>query len=192
MAEPEKASERPWPLGAAVVALATALVLRGMGRTWWCRCGSPSPWSSGVADQHTSQHLFDPYSFTHLLHGFLFCALLTLALRRWVGPRGRLGLAIVMESCWELLENSSWVVERYRKSTVSLDYYGDSVLNSLGDVACCTVGFLIARRLPLRVSLAVVVAIELGLLATVRDNLTLNVVMLLYPMEAVKTWQAGH
>jgi hypothetical protein len=187
----EQKADRPWLLGALAAVLGAVLVLRSMGRVWWCACGSFVPWTSETQGRHTSQHLLDPYSFTHALHGFVFYAVLWLALHRRAGPRVRLALAIVIEAGWELLENSSWVIERYRAGTIAADYSGDSVVNSLADIACCTCGFLLARRLPVRASFAVFVAVELALLAAVRDGLTLNVLMLAWPIQAVKTWQGG-
>ena len=139
--------ERPWEWAALGVLLVTLIALRVNGRVLWCKCGWAAPWVSEVSGSHTSQHLFDPYSFTHVLHGVLYCGLLGLVLPA-VGPRLRLALCVSLESSWELLENSAWVIERYRKATISLDYFGDSVLNSLSDVAGCTAGYLLARRLP--------------------------------------------
>jgi hypothetical protein len=189
--EPESTGQdRPWTLVALAAVFGAVLALRSMGRIWWCRCGSLVPWGSGATSPHTSQHLLDVYSFTHLLHGFVFYALLATG-KRWIGPRARLALAVSLEACWELLENSRWVIERYRAGTIALDYFGDSVLNSLGDIACCTLGFLLARRLPARASIAVVVVVELALLVAIRDNLTLNVLMLVAPIERVKAWQRG-
>ncbi len=184
------APDSPWPRYAPIAVLGMVIALRVMGRTWWCKCGSPVPWTLDMQSLHGSQHLVDVYSFTHTLHGFVFYALLALVLPRAV-PRVRLGLAIVLEASWELLENSNFIIEKYRAATISLDYFGDSIGNSLGDVACCTLGFLIARRLPVRASIAIFVAVELLLLALIRDNLTLNVVMLTFPLEAVKRWQHG-
>ncbi|MCA8924367.1 MAG: DUF2585 family protein [Planctomycetes bacterium] len=162
-----------------------------MGRSPWCSCGSPVPWSFVVQSKHNSQHLLDPYAFTHVLHGVLFCAGTWLALGRWLGPRARLLVALSLEGGWELLENSSWVIERYRAETISLDYYGDSVINSLADVGACALGFYLARRLPLWGSLVLFCAFELLLLLWIKDSLTLNVIMLVYPLEAIRSWQSG-
>lgn len=184
------APDSPWPRYAPLAVLGMVIALRAMGRTWWCKCGSLVPWTLDMQSLHGSQHWVDVYSFTHTLHGFVFYALLALSLPRAV-PRVRLGIAIVMEAAWELLENSSWIIEKYRAETISLDYFGDSVANSLGDVACCALGFLLARRLPVKASIALYVGVELLLLALIRDNLTLNVLMLTVPIEAVKRWQHG-
>ena len=182
--------ERRWEWAALVVLLVTLVALRLNGRVLWCKCGWPTPWVSEVSGSHTSQHLFDPYSFTHVLHGVLYCGLLGLVFPA-VGPRLRLALCVSLESSWELLENSAWIIERYRQATISLDYFGDSVLNSLSDVACCTAGYLLARRLPAWGSALFFCLVELVLLLLVRDNLTLNVVMLIHPVEGIRAWQGG-
>src|SRR4051812_17714037 len=131
----------PWFAIAAVLAL-TAAQLHHQGRVWWCACGRPTPWSSDVHGPHNSQHLFDPYSLTHVLHGVLFCGLLV-----WLVPRRpaawRLWLAVVLESVWEVVENSNAVIERYRAATAAQGYTGDSVANSLGDILSCVVGFVL-------------------------------------------------
>ena len=185
-------SRSSWlPVSAAVVVVAaTAVVLRLQGRLWWCACGGWNLWSSDVWSSHNSQHLFDPYSFTHVLHGVVFAGVL-----RWLCPRWpttwRLSLAVVAECLWEILENSSFVIDRYRNSTMSLDYIGDSVVNSLGDILTCALGFLLARRIGIWRSIVFFLVIEVLLLFWIRDNLFLNVVMLIHPFDAVKAWQMG-
>jgi hypothetical protein len=181
---------RTWAwLGTGVVVLA-AVVLLAMGRVPWCTCGTLELWHGVVASSENSQHLSDPYTFTHVVHGFGFYALLRLAARRWpVGLRGL--VALVLEAGWEVLENTNWVIERYREATISLDYYGDSVVNSLGDMAAMVVGFALAARLPVRAIVAITLASELILGILIRDNLTLNIVMLIYPFESIKRWQMG-
>jgi Protein of unknown function (DUF2585) len=178
-----------WLVLSLVVGI-TVIWLRFEGRRWWCRIGDLSPWSGGIHGPHTSQHVADPYSFTHFLHGLLFYALF-----RYVAGRlrrdARFILAIALECIWELVENSGMVIDRYRRATIALGYEGDSVLNSLGDVASCGLGFLVAGRLPAKWSMALLFVIELALLIAYRDNLTLNVIMLVYPFEAVKSWQMG-
>ena len=191
MGEPDPrapATERAWHLLALGVVALAALVLFAMGRTAWCKCGSPVPWSFQVASMHTSQHLVDAYTLTHVLHGVVLCGALSLLVR---GPRLRLGIAVALESAWELLENTSWIIERYRAGTISLDYYGDSVANSLSDVAACALGYAAARRLGLRGSLALFVAVEGLLLLSIRDSLVLNVIMLVHPVPAIRAWQMG-
>lgn len=180
-----------WPWLAIVAVLAvTVVVLRGHGRLWWCSCGGLQLWSSDAWSAHNSQHLFDPYSFTHLLHGILFFGILAKGLPR-LSMSWRLALAVFIEVAWELFENSEFVIERYRSATASLGYQGDTIANSLGDILSCALGFVAARRLGFWGSLTVVVVTELVLLLCIKDNLLLNVVMLVHPIEAVKTWQMG-
>lgn len=170
-----------------------ALLLARQGQPLWCACGGISPLSLDIWSRHNSQHLVDPYSATHVLHGLAFYGLLWL-----VTARGRLALpwrfaaAVLLESAWELLENSEAVIRRYREATISLDYFGDSVANSLSDVAMCAAGFAIAARLRPPWAAALFVATELLLLATIRDSLVLNVIMLVAPLPGVKEWQMGH
>ncbi len=177
-------------LAAALVLIITALLLHLMGRSWWCSCGEFRLYAAEVLSSHNSQHLFDAYSFTHVSHGLIFFALGSWLLGS-TRLRLRLLVTVILESAWELLENSSFIIERYRAATMSLNYYGDSVINSLGDIGCCILGFLIAARVPWKLSLALFFFMEFTLLATIRDNLTLNILMLLYPIPAIRSWQAG-
>jgi hypothetical protein len=178
-----------WLVLSLVVGI-TVIWLRFEGRRWWCRLEDLSLWSGGIHSTHTSQHVADPYSFTHFLHGLLFYALF-----RYVAGRlrwdARFVLAIALECAWEVVENSGMVIDRYRRATIALGYEGDSVINSLGDVASCGLGFLVAGRLPVRWSIALFLAVEVALLIAYRDNLLLNVIMLIYPFEVVKSWQMG-
>jgi Protein of unknown function (DUF2585) len=167
-----------------------AVALRLEGHRFWCRCGRLTLWSGDIHSAHNSQHLVDPYSFTHVEHGLLLYALLR-PFGRWVGPGSRLVIAVAIEGIWEVVENSAAVIERYRQATIALGYAGDSVVNSLGDIVACTLGLFLAHRLPVRWSVALLVTVELALLAIYRDNLTLNVLMLVFPLESVKTWQMG-
>jgi len=169
-------------IGLAVVSL------RLEGQRWWCRCGRLYPWSGGIHSAHNSQHLLDPYSFTHVLHGLILYALLRPLAKR-LGPGTRLVIALAIEALWEVVENSGAVIERYRQATIALGYAGDSVFNSLGDVVSCGAGFLIASRLPARWSVLLFFAVEAVLLAVYRDCLLLNVLMLVWPVEAIKSWQ---
>jgi len=167
---------------------ATVVALRVEGRVWWCDAGDLTPWCLDVWTRHCSQHLVDPYSLSHVCHGLFFWVVLGWAAPR-VGERWRLVMAVGAAACWEVAENSVWVIERYRSSTMSLDYLGDSVANSVADLACCVLGFVAAGRLGARWTVALFVALELASLAWMRDNLTLNVVMLVHPFEAVRQWQ---
>ena len=164
--------------------------LRWEGRRWWCRLRDWSFWSSGINSVHTSQHPLDPYSFTHLVHGVLFYAVLWLVLPRlrW---HGRLLATVLLEVAWELAENSAPFIARYRATTIAVGYVGDSVANSLGDVASCVAGFLLTRRLEVGWTIALVVAIETTLILTVRDSLLLNIVTLIHPFPAIRAWQGG-
>ncbi|HWI85489.1 MAG TPA: DUF2585 family protein [Sphingomonas sp.] len=170
------------------MAIAAAILL-AMGRPPICTCGHVAVWH-GAIDAGNSQHLFDWYSPSHIIHGFLFYAAGWLLLRR-LPLRFRLLIAAIVESGWELIENSPMVIDRYRTATIALGYTGDSVLNSLSDISCMMVGFVVARRLPIWATVALAIAFELATLGAIRDNLTLNVVMLLWPIDAIRAWQAG-
>lgn len=177
-----------WAVAAIALAMWGALTLEG--RRAWCVCKTPTAFVADAYSSHTSQHLLDPYSFTHVEHGLIFFMALA-----WLAPSlsggGRLVVAACGEAAWEVVENSSWVIDRYREATAALGYEGDSVVNSLGDLGACLVGYEIARRVGTGTSIALLVVIELVLLITIRDNLLLNVVMLLAPIEAIKDWQTG-
>jgi hypothetical protein len=174
------------------VAAAAALALRAQGRLWLCDCGRFAVWTGEAWGAETSQQLFDPYSLTHVLHGFAFAGLLALAAPR-LAAAWRLTLAVALEAAWEIVENTSYVIDRYREATAALGYTGDTVVNSLGDIFACGLGFEIARRLGLRLSLAAFALVEIALVLWIRDSLLLNVLMLVYPSDAVRAWQsAGH
>ena len=174
----------------ALVAAAAGAVLLVMGRTPICECGYVKLWHGVTMSAENSQHLSDWYTPSHVIHGFAFYGLLWLVGRRW--PIGmRLVAAVVIESGWEILENTDLIINRYRAQTIALDYYGDSVINSLSDIAAMVAGFTAASRLPLRVILALVVIMEVGVALAIRDNLTLNIIMLLWPNGAIRAWQAG-
>ncbi len=170
--------------------LATVLQLRLMGRFWWCSCGKIHLWAGDVLSSHNSQHLFDPYSFTHILHGFCYCALLFRLLPS-MALSWRFCLAVFSESCWEVLENSAYVINRYRAATSSLGYSGDAILNSMGDILCCSVGFWFAWYLGFRKGVVVFILTEAILLLWIRDSLLLNIIMLISPVESIKAWQMG-
>jgi hypothetical protein len=187
-AEPEMAMRSQDLLAAPAVVLVAAAVLLAMGRPAICTCGSVAPW--GQVGPTQSQMLADWYSASHLVHGFLFYAGLRLAARAWPIER-RFLAALALEAAWEIAENTPLVIDRYREATAALGYMGDSVVNSLSDVAMMALGFLAARRLPVWASVGLVAVLELVPLLAVRDNLTLNVWMLLAPDDAVREWQAG-
>jgi len=180
---------RPKPLISLIAVLLLAFaILWAMGRPAICTCGEVALW--GRVGPTQSQMMADWYSPSHIIHGFLFYAAGWLLLRE-PPVELRFAAALVVEAAWEIIENTPMVIDRYREATVALGYTGDSVLNSLSDIAMMAAGFLLARRLPLWASVAIVVALELLALAVIRDNLTLNVIMLLAPSDAIRSWQAG-
>ena len=179
----------PW-LAIIVVLAGTAYLLRSQGRLWWCSCHYLLLWSGDPWSSDNSQHLLDPYSFTHVLHGFLLCGLLALIAPQ-LSAVWQLWLAISIEAVWEVLENSEFVIRRYREQTAALGYHGDTIVNSLSDILVCGLGFVVAHRLGFRRTFALFVLTEVTLALWIRDNLTLNVLMLIYPIEAVKEWQAA-
>jgi hypothetical protein len=191
---PDAAAPTPIRSRAAWVVFAMlalmVVFLRWQGRIWWCEQRDWSPISLKVNSPHNSQHLIDAYSLSHVLHGVLFFGILWL-FRRRLSLGARAVIASAIEIGWEMLENSPVVIERYRKATVSLGYTGDSILNSICDVASFVLGFYLARKLGLWRSVALFVAVELLMLLIMRDNLALNVLMLLWPIDAVRKWQAG-
>jgi len=178
-----------WAAIAAGAIAVQALVLWAMGRAAICTCGYVKLWHGVVLSAENSQHIFDWYSLSHVIHGFLFYWILAKLAPR-LRPEVRLALAVIVEAAWEILENSPIVIDRYRAATISLDYYGDSIVNSVSDALCCVAGFVLARRLPVAVTIGLAIAMELFVLYFIRDNLTLNVLMLLYPIDAIRQWQA--
>lgn len=174
----------------ALIVVTAIIALNVQGRVWWCEAGDVLPWSWVVNSRHNSQHAIDPYSFTHILHGILEFWLIGLVFRK-VPIAWRFVIAIFIESSWEVMENTNYVINRYREATISLDYYGDSIVNSIADIICCGLGFAIAYKIRLWWSLALFVVTEVILLFWIKDSLLVNLLMLIWPIEAVKNWQVG-
>lgn len=177
-------------MAAALLVVAAAVLLAAMGRPPICTCGTVELWVGESDSPRTSQMLADWYSPSHVLHGFLFYAFLWLVARRQPVER-RFLVALLAEIAWEVLENTDWAINRYREATIAIGYTGDSILNTLSDIAMMAFGFWLARKLPLWVIVAATVALELAALLVIRDNLLLNVWMFLFPTDAIRIWQAG-
>lgn len=165
------------------------VLLYAQGRLWWCKLGDYAiyvneAWNSS----HTSQHFLDPYTFTHVLHGVMFFWLASLIFSKF-SAAWQFFIAVSAEAGWEVLENSNYIIEKYRENTASLDYFGDSIFNSVGDLIACALGFGIAFKLGWWKSLIFFLLVELVLLLWIRDGLLLNILMLIYPLDSVKNWQ---
>lgn len=180
---------RPWVAVAGIMA-ATAAVLLAMGHPPICTCGTVKLWHGATVSAENPQHLTDWYTPSHVLHGLIFYAVL-----RWLAPRWPVGWRLVaataVEAAWEIAENTPAVIDRYRAATIALDYFGDSVVNSMADIAAMMAGFWLARRLPVWASVALFIGAEVTTTLLIRDGLILNVVMLLWPLQIVRDWQAG-
>ena len=172
------------------IILLTAAYLLWIGREPICKCGYVKLWHGQVVSSENSQHISDWYTPSHIIHGFLFFGLLWLVARR-LSLGWRLAIATVIEAAWEIVENSDAVIERYRSVTISLDYYGDSVLNVVADISAMILGFWLASKLPVWATVALIVLFEAVTIWLIRDGLALNVLMLLYPLDGVAEWQAG-
>ena len=181
------APSKAWAIAILGAALLTAVIERAMGRPVF---GPPGfgVWVWDIWSPANSQFLLDPYSFSHIVHGFLFFAILHLTARR-LSFAQRLLFAVLVEAAWEILENSPLIINRYRQATIALGYEGDSIVNSMSDLLMMTLGFFAASRLRAWQSVAAVVAMEVGCLLLFRDNLTLNIIMLIHPVDAIKAWQ---
>jgi uncharacterized protein DUF2585 len=167
-----------------------ALVLHLMGRVWICSCGTVRVWVGDIWSSELSQQLFDWYTPSHIVHGILFYGLLRLVLPR-APVLVRLAIAVGIEVSWEIAENSPWVIEAYRKQALAAGYTGDSIVNSLLDTVAMMTGFTLARLLPWKATVALVLALEIGVGALVRDNLTLNVLNFVHRFPAIEAWQKG-
>jgi hypothetical protein len=190
-AVPDRLERHKW----IIAALVGALVLTGcievcMGRSLLGPDGRFGLWEGNIDSSENSQRLADPYSFSHIAHGLMFFTLLWLGARK-VPVRYRFLMALLLEASWEVLENSPFIINRYRETTISLGYVGDSVLNSLSDILMMSTGFLFASRVRPSISVVVFLLIEVGCALWIRDNLTLNIIMLLHPSAAIKAWQMG-
>ncbi len=190
MIQLERVSLRTYILIVASMLVAIAVVLLAMGRVPFCECGYIKLWHGDPNSSENSQQISDWYTFSHIIHGFIFYFVLWLIL-----PRSTTGLrlliAITIEGGWEIFENTDMVINRYREGTISLNYFGDSVLNSISDILAMVIGFLLAIRLPVWLTVLLAVVMEAVAGYVIRDNLTLNIIMLIHPFDAIREWQAG-
>jgi len=176
-------------VGAALIAV-QALVLFAMGQPLICTCGYVRLWGGITSGPEMSQQLTDWYTYSHVIHGFAFYFLLWL-----IAPRApvalRFALVLAFEVGWEIVENTPFIIDRYRQLALAQGYFGDSIINSVGDTMAAAFGFLLARTLPVWGTVALAVFVELFLAYMIHDNLTLNIIQLIHPTEAISHWQAG-
>ena len=179
-----------YAVSAVAIVAAAASIEHAMGRVAWCTCGYVKFWHGVVKSSENSQHITDWYTFTHVVHGLGFYFLLW-AFSRRLPPGARFVAAVLIESAWEVIENTPFTIERYRAGTISLDYYGDSIVNSMADIGAMMIGYSVGRTVPAWVSVALAILLEVALALIIRDNLALNILMLIHPFEAIKQWQLG-
>jgi hypothetical protein len=172
-------------LGAVVIAM------RSMGRLWICGCQKVYFFANDAWGPNNSQHLFDPYSFSHIEHGIFFFALIFIVAKK-LSWEWRLALVVALESLWEILENSPLIIDRYRTATAAVGYSGDTVVNALGDILAAVIGFAVVQRFGWKWAVVTVLLIEIIMLLTIRDNLLLNIIQLLIPLPSLEAWQSLH
>lgn len=177
-------------LAAIGILAAQAAILLVMGQPAICACGYVKLWHGLPSSPETSQHVSDWYTFSHVLHGIVFYAAL-----RFLFPRALAGAlfiaAFAVEAAWEVVENTPFIIDRYRQLALAQGYFGDSVVNSLFDTLAAASGVAIARLAPVWITALTFAAIEAALAFAIRDNLALNVIQLIHPFEAITRWQTG-
>lgn len=192
-AMPRSVSFRVYLLLGIGIIIASALILLWMGQISICKCGYVKLWHGVTVSSENSQHISDWYTFSHIIHGFGFYLLLWLVDRKKRWPFGlKLVAAILIESAWEIFENTDFIINRYREVTISRDYYGDSVLNSVFDILAMVVGFIFAAKAPVWATIFVMLALEIFVGYHIRDNLMLNIIMLVHPLDSIREWQMGN